>query len=84
VRLNSLEKLNYVLFEDGRKILFGDIEDLSQFSFMNTDITRVRFGDRAKWGEKDKFKVVEEEMLENSLLEKSPQQVTGEEREVFS
>jgi hypothetical protein len=36
---------NYVLFEDGKKILFG-IEDLSNFSFMNTDITRVRFSDR--------------------------------------
>jgi len=36
---------NYVLFEDGKKILFG-IEDISNFSFMNTDITRVRFSDR--------------------------------------
>lgn len=70
---------NYVLFEDGKKILFG-IEDLSKFSFMNTDITRVRFGDRARWGEKDKFKVVEKEMLENSLLEKSPQHVTNEQK----
>jgi hypothetical protein len=31
---------------------------------MNTDITRVRFSDRARWGKKDKFKVVEEERLE--------------------
>jgi hypothetical protein len=51
-----------VLFEDGKKILFG-IEDLSKFSFMNTDITRVRFSDRARWGRKDKFKVTDEEML---------------------
>jgi hypothetical protein len=58
-----------VLFEDGKKILFG-IDDLSKFSFMSTDITRVRFSDRARWGEKDNFKVLEEEMLENSLLEK--------------
>ena len=65
------DNFNYVLFEDGKKILFG-IEDLSQFSFMNTDITRVRFSDRARWGKKDKFKVVEEEMLENSLIVKHP------------
>jgi uncharacterized protein YjbI with pentapeptide repeats len=65
---------NYVLFEDGKKILFR-IEDLSRFSFMGTDITRVRFSDRARWGKKDKFKVVEEEMLEDSLIGNSPLQV---------
>jgi len=54
---------NYVLFEDGKKILFG-IEDVSNVSFMNTDITRERFSDRARWGKQDKFKVIEEEMLE--------------------
>jgi uncharacterized protein YjbI with pentapeptide repeats len=58
---------NYVLFEDGRKILFG-IDDLSRVSFMNTDITRVRFNDRARWGKgQDKFKVFEEKLLETSL-----------------
>jgi uncharacterized protein YjbI with pentapeptide repeats/uncharacterized protein YeeX (DUF496 family) len=56
---------NYVLFEDGKKILFGEIEDLSNFSFMNTDITRVRFSDRARWGKDDKFKVTDEEKLES-------------------
>jgi hypothetical protein len=55
------------LFEDGKKILFV-IEDLSKVSFMNTDITRVRFADRAKWGKYDKFKVPQEELLE----EKAP------------
>jgi hypothetical protein len=43
---------------------------------MNTDITRVRFSDRARWGKKDPFKVVEEEMLENSLIGKSPKHVS--------
>jgi hypothetical protein len=67
---------NYVLFEDGKKILFG-IEDLSRVSFMNTDITRVRFSDRAKWGEQDKFKVFEEETLEKEFLErKTPNTVS--------
>ena len=67
---------NYVLFEDGKKILFGELEDLSQFSFMNTDITRVRFSDRARWGKQDKFKVLEEKMLEDFLFKRSPQQVS--------
>jgi Pentapeptide repeats (9 copies) len=67
---------SYVLFEDGKKILF-EAEDLSRVSFMNTDITRVRFSDRARWGTlKDKFKVIEEEMLEEDVRKKSPQRVS--------
>jgi hypothetical protein len=61
---------NYVLFEDGKKILFDGIDDLSNFSFMNTDITRVRFSDRARWGKEDKFKITDEEKLTKS--ESSP------------
>ncbi len=57
---------HYVSFEGGEKIRF-DKEDLSKVSFMDTDITRVTFSDRARWGEKDRFKVVEEEKLENSF-----------------
>lgn len=34
---------------------------------MNTDITRVMFSDRARWGKEDKFKVFEEELLEQFL-----------------
>ena len=55
---------NYVLFEDGRKIWF-EVEDLSNVDFLNTDITRIRFSDRAKWGKKDRFKVIEEQWLED-------------------
>jgi uncharacterized protein YjbI with pentapeptide repeats len=56
-----------VSFDDGRKILF-ETGDLSKVSFMNADITRIRFNDKARWGEKekDKFKVMEERWLENS------------------
>jgi hypothetical protein len=43
---------------------------------MNTDVTKVRFSDRARWGKKDRFKVAEEEMLENSLIGKSPERVS--------
>jgi uncharacterized protein YjbI with pentapeptide repeats len=59
---------NYVLFEDGRKIQFGKgTEKLSKVSFMNTDITRVRFLETTQWGETDGFKVYEEYLLEQSL-----------------
>jgi hypothetical protein len=36
---------------------------------MNIDMTRVRFSDRAIWGENEnkKFKIVEERMLEKPL-----------------
>jgi uncharacterized protein YjbI with pentapeptide repeats len=37
---------NYVLFEGKEKVIF-DIENLSNVSFMNTDITGVRFSDKA-------------------------------------
>jgi hypothetical protein len=62
---NFFDKADFksVLFEDGKKILFERVEDLSKFSFMNTDITRVRFSDRAKWGNEDKYTVTDEERL---------------------
>jgi uncharacterized protein YjbI with pentapeptide repeats len=67
-KFNGKTNFNYVLFEDGRRILF-ETEELSKVSFMNTDITRVRFSDRARWSQsqKDKFKIIEEEMLEQFL-----------------
>ncbi|MFZ0897426.1 MAG: hypothetical protein WAZ77_23220 [Candidatus Nitrosopolaris sp.] len=34
---------------------------------MDTDITRVSFSDRVRWGKEDKFKVIEEEVLEKDL-----------------
>ena len=54
---------NYVSLEDGRKILF-EVQDLSKISFAKTDITRVRFSDIATWGEKNKFKIFQEIILE--------------------
>jgi uncharacterized protein YjbI with pentapeptide repeats len=77
-------KFNYVLFEGKEKVIF-DIENLSNVSFMNTDITGVRFSDEARWGEKkveydtfwggkkvkeDKFKIVDERLLEKEIKEK--------------
>jgi uncharacterized protein YjbI with pentapeptide repeats len=74
---------NYVLFEGKEKVIF-DIENLSNVSFMNTDITGVRFRDEARWGGKkveynkfwggqkvkeDKFKIVDERLLEKEIKE---------------
>lgn len=46
-----------------------DIEDLSCVSFMNTDLTGVRFNDKARWGlnNKDKFKTIDERKLEEKI-----------------
>jgi hypothetical protein len=44
---------------------------------MNTDITRVRFSDRARWGKQDMFKVFEEELLEKELQRKTPNTVSS-------
>ena len=44
-------------------------DDLSEVSFINTDITRVRFGEDVVWG--DKFKIREEREIENQLKTKS-------------
>jgi hypothetical protein len=79
---NGKTKFNYVLFEGKIKVIF-DIENLSNVSFMNTDITGVRFSDKARWrnveydkfwgGKKvkeDKFKIIDERLLEGKIKEK--------------
>src|SRR5919112_1435931 len=44
---NGKTKFNYVLFEGKEKIYFN-VENLSNVSFMNTDITGVKFSDKAR------------------------------------
>ena len=76
-------KFNYVLFERKDKVIF-EIENISNISFMNTDITGVRFSDKARWGEmkveydkfwrrknvkEDRFKIVDERLLEKKINE---------------
>jgi hypothetical protein len=41
-------KFNYVLFEGRDKAIF-DIENLSGISSINTELTGIRFGDKARW-----------------------------------
>jgi hypothetical protein len=79
----SLERADFqsVQFDDQEHIRFLTF-DLSQVSFVNTDISRVRFGESVKWGlaskrthhyfnwrygDNDKFKILEEREIGNSL-----------------
>ncbi|HEY9386209.1 MAG TPA: pentapeptide repeat-containing protein [Nitrososphaeraceae archaeon] len=62
---NDKAKINYVIFEKGEQILF-DVEDLSKVSFLNTDITRVKFGEKVQWSKEDnKYVMIDEKELEN-------------------
>jgi len=68
---NGEMRFNDTLFEAKEKIIF-EVQDLSNVSFMNSDITRIRFSDKARWREdggkkgKDRFTVIEEKWLEES------------------
>ena len=72
---NGTTNFNYVLFEGKEKIYFN-VENLSNVSFMNTDLTEVRFSDIARWGgggqkvKEDRFKIVDERLLEEKIKEK--------------
>jgi uncharacterized protein YjbI with pentapeptide repeats len=46
-QFNGETKFNYVLFEGKEKVIF-DIENISNVSFMNTDLTGVRFSDKIR------------------------------------
>jgi hypothetical protein len=55
-----------VLFKSGNSVVF-DMNDLSKISFVNTDITRLRFSEDTYWGPKHRFEVLEERLLLTSL-----------------
>ena len=78
-----MTEFHYVLFEEPEKTVF-DVNDLSKVSFLNTDITRVRFSDKVRlggkkveyykfWGRKkvkeERFKIVDERLLEEDIKE---------------
>lgn len=65
-------KFNNVFFEGKEKVVF-DTDNLSNFSFMDTDVTGVRFSNKAIWGKnvKDKFKTIEERKLEDIIKDKN-------------
>ena len=63
-KFNSVVHFNHSSFDKPNKIVF-DVEDLSKVSFMNTDISKIKFRDDAKWGTYDKFRIIEERWLED-------------------
>ena len=79
-----MAEFHNVLFEEPEKTVF-DVNDLSNVSFLNTDITRVRFSDGVRWGGKkveydkfwgrkkvkeERFKIVDERLLEEDINKK--------------
>ena len=63
------------MFEKEGKILF-DVKDLSKVSFMNTNITGIRFGENVRWGAgENEFKIIDEIKLEDDIRDNSSQQV---------
>jgi hypothetical protein len=76
---NGKTKFNYVLFEGKEKVIF-DIENLSNVSFINTDLTGIRFSDKARWGEKKvkdvKFKIIDERLLEEKINKENDDHTT--------
>jgi uncharacterized protein YjbI with pentapeptide repeats len=56
---------NFVQFTNGEKVRL-DVKDLTKVSFRNSDITKVRFSQYAGWGRTDKFKVLDEEILDKA------------------
>jgi uncharacterized protein YjbI with pentapeptide repeats len=81
----SRSNFNYVLFRDPENTIF-QTDKLSNVSFLNTDISRVRFGENVKWGlinkpsrrnlkewwhgDKNEFKILEEREIETALESK--------------
>jgi uncharacterized protein YjbI with pentapeptide repeats len=51
VGFNGIILFSYNMFEDQDKTIF-DVDKLSNVSFSDTDITRIRFGENAVWGER--------------------------------
>ena len=55
-------EFNYVIFGEPTKVTF-DISNMSNVSFSDSDITRIRFGNKVTWGGDDKFTIIEEKRL---------------------
>jgi uncharacterized protein YjbI with pentapeptide repeats len=66
-QLTEIVHYRNVQLNKPEQIIFVDTNsnDLSQVSFLNTDISRARFGENVKWG--NDFKILEERQIEISL-----------------
>jgi hypothetical protein len=52
----------YTIFEQPSKTLF-DVDNLSNVSFAGTDISKVTFTDKVKWGVEDDLTIIEEKWI---------------------
>jgi uncharacterized protein YjbI with pentapeptide repeats len=60
IRFRQESNFNFVVFGEPGRIIF-DVVDLSNVSFLNTDITDVRFGQNVCWGSgDDEFRIIDE------------------------
>ena len=53
---------NYTRFQTPEDIIFQRV-NLSRVSFVNTDLTRINFGEEVQFGEMDEFRTFDEERL---------------------
>src|SRR5215207_6372184 len=67
VTFGGWTKFHNVFFEDQENTVF-DVERLSMVSFVNTDITRVRFTEKVRWSDSQDGKIVDEIHLEQSIF----------------
>jgi hypothetical protein len=63
-------KFDYVVFGQREKVIF-DVIDLSHVSFINTDLSLIRFSDKSVWGGGDRFQITEDRELVNYLDDNS-------------
>ena len=63
----GLTYFQYVTFENPNKNIF-EVQDMSRVSFVNTDITGIRFGDNVRWDGTDNFQVIEETWLKDESV----------------
>jgi hypothetical protein len=72
VVFEGMVKFRYVVFENGEKVELS-AKDLSNVSFLNTDVTHVKFSDDVIWSGEDKFTVM---MISLKILDTVGQDVS--------
>ena len=64
-KFKQLAGFTFAIFRKAEEVIF-EIEDMSNISFANTDISRIRFSENAAWGKDGRFKLAyEDEALSN-------------------
>lgn len=62
-QFQEIALFNFVTFENPRETIF-EVKDMSNVSFINTNITEIRFSDIVTWGGIDNYQIIEETWLE--------------------